>query len=225
MPGVYPIKDAPLDQQVHVELAYLRKDFDELAIGANQRGATAGIESATEAGILEVRAKVREGDWLGLVIDFLKDTGRKLDMQVQANITADEAFKVSGPEGEYWELVRVTDYDQIQGEYEYSINVGAMTPQVPEIERAQWLAFLGVLGANPWLALSEELIKKTARDHHVDNEVLIQQLMDIAKKLMSGQLAPPGAGGQGSQPNVANFNPVAASGGAAMGIANMRGGQ
>jgi hypothetical protein len=217
---VVPVKDAPLDMQVHTEVAYAKQDFTELAIGANQRGATQGIESATEAGILEVRAQVREGDWVGLVTDFLTNIGRKVDQQVQTHITKNEAIKVSGPQGEYWELVRQQDYGKIAGEFEYSINVGQRTPQLPEIERAQWTAFLTLIGNVPWLAMSDELLKEAARLHHIDNEMLVKQIQSIAQKLLSGQFQQQGQ--QGSMPNVSTMNPQAAMGGRAMGVANMR---
>jgi hypothetical protein len=219
---VVPIKDAPLDMQVHTEVAYAKNDFNELSVGANQRGATQGIESATEAGILEVRAQTREGDWVGLVNDFTIDAGRKTDQQVQTHITRDEAIKVTGPEGEYWQLVKQTDYEEIAGEYEYAINAGRGSPQLPEIERAQWMSFLSLLGSAPLLGTSQQLLKETARMFKIDNEILIQELHKLAMQVATGQVQQPGQ--QGSQPNVSRQNPQSAQGGQAFGIANMRGG-
>lgn len=220
--AVWPIKDAPLDMQVHTELAYLRNDFNELAIGANQRGAGAGIDSATEAGIIEVRAKVREGDWVGLVGDFVGAIGRKVDQQVQANMTTDEAVRVTGPQGTFWKQITVDAYEKIEGEYEYSVNMGATTPQLPEIERAQWTAFLTLLGNVPWLALSDELLKEAARLHHIENEVLVKQIQGIAKQVLTGQFQQQGQ--TGGIAGVPTQDPRTATGGG-FGLANMRGGQ
>lgn len=219
---ITPIKDADLSMQVHTEVAYAKGDFTEVGIGVNQRGATQGVDSATEAGILEVRAQAREGDWVGLVNDFMVDTGRKVDQQVQAHITKDEAIKVVGPQGEYWQLVRQTDYTEIDGEYEYAINAGRSSPQLPEIERAQWMAFLSMLGSAPLLGTSQQLLKETARMFKIDNEILIQELHQLAMQIAQGRVQQPGQ--QGSQPNVSRQNPQSAQGGQAFGMANIRGG-
>lgn len=220
-PGVAAIQDAPLDQQIHMEYGYIRQDFMELSMGPNQRGATAGVDSATEAGILEKRTVIREGDRVGLVTDFMKDIGRKLDMQVQVYLREPQAVKVVGPEGEYWEEISPDAYEEIKGEYEYTLDVGATTPQLPEIERAQWISFLNLVAAAPQLALSKQLLKKTAEMHHVNDQVLIDELNMIAQQMMSGAM--PGAGGAGgSTPNV---QPGTAQAGAAAGINNIRGGR
>ena len=221
--AVAPIQDAPLDQNHHMEISYIREDFQELAIGSNQKASGAGVDSATEAGIIEKRTQIREGDKISTVMDFIADTGRKLDQVVQANITKDQAVKVAGgPNGEYWELVRTEDYDEIAGEYEYSIDVGATTPQLPEIERAQWMAFLSLIAGAPQLALSPALMKKMAELYHIYDENMVKEITQIAEKMMSGQLPLPGQ--QGSQPNIMQQNPAAISGGMAAGINNIRGG-
>lgn len=221
--AVTPIQDAPLDQMHIMELNLLRQDFQYLAVGSNQQGSGAGVDSATEAGILEKRSQVKEGDKIGLVGDFMAETGRKLDQIVQANITQDQAVKVAGgPQGEYWELVKTADYAEINGQYQYSINVGATTPQLPEIERAQWMAFLGLIAQNPQLALSPALMKKMAELHRIYDDNMLKELQDIAQKMMGGQIPMPGQ--QGSQPNIMQQNPAAITGGMAAGINNIRGG-
>jgi len=226
--AVNTIQDAPLDQNHIMELNLLNADFQELAVGSNQKGGGTSIDSATEAGIVEKRTQIREGDKIGLVGDFLADTGRKLDQIVEANITKDQAVKVAGgPNGEYWELVRTSDYDQIAGEYQYSINVGATTPQLPEIERAQWMAFLGLIAQAPWMAQSRGLVKKMAELHHIYDENLVNELVQLAtgQIQMAAQQQAMKAGGVGSMPNVMQQNPAAIGGGAAAGINNIRGGQ
>jgi len=222
MQSVFPISDAPLDMQNHTELAYLGQDFNELATGANQRGSTQGVDSATEAGILEKRAVIREGDWVALVQDFVVDIGRKLDQLVQEHINREQAVRIVGPEGESWETIKPTDYDSIEGEYEYSVNVGATTPQLPEIERAQLMSFMSTWVQAPQLfAAAPTLTKHILESHHIYNQVIIDEIKQIGKMIMNGQLQAPGA--QGSAPNTMGTG-AAQTGGKAMGIANMRGG-
>jgi len=224
--AVTPIQDAPLDQATIMELNMLRADFQELAIGSNQMGSGAGIDSATEAGVIEKRTQVREGDKIGLVMEFVVETAKKLDQVVQANITKDQAVKVAGgPEGEYWELVKTTDYSDIEGQYQFSVNMGATTPQLPEIERAQWMAFLGLVVQAPWMAQSPGLVKKMAELHHIYDEALVKELVQLATgqtQMQAQQEA--GVAGVGGMPNVMQQNPAAIGGGMAAGINNIRGG-
>ena len=224
-PPVTAIQDAPLDQNIHIEYAYLRKDFEDVATGANQRGSAQGVDSATEAGVIEKRTLIREGDRIGQVGDFVIGIGRKLDQMIQAHWKKEQAVMVVGPAGEEWITMRPQDYEKIEGEYEYSINVGATTPQLPEIERSQWLSFLGVITNAPQLLLSKTLLKETARMHHIENEALVDELYGIGQQMMSGQIPMPGQ--QGSQPNTQG-TAAARTGGQAGGPGNvmqMRGGQ
>jgi hypothetical protein len=215
--AIFPIKDAPLDQMRYQELGYLRMEMNELYgqnPGENKGIATA--ESATQAGILDKRLEMKEGDSMSMVTDFVKDVARKLDMLVQAHITQDEAVRISGPQGEFWELVRASDYEEIQGEFEYAVNVGATIPRMPQMERASWQAFLTLLSNFPQLMLSPTLLKEMADQHHIENEMLIQELLNIGKQISSGQI--PGPGNTGSQPGVPEDRPVSAMGGQAGGI-------
>jgi hypothetical protein len=222
MQSVFPIQDAMLDMQVHTELAYLKNDFGDLAVGANQRGSSQGVDSATEAGILEKRAVVREGDRVALVQDFVVDIGRKLDQCVQGHITRDQAVKVAGPQGEAWITIKQEDYGNIEGEYEYSVNVGATTPQLPEIERAQLMSFMSTWVQAPQLfAAAPTLTKHILESHHIYNEVIIDEIKQIGEMIMQGKLPMPGA--QGSAPNTAGTG-AAVTGGTAMGVNNIRGG-
>jgi hypothetical protein len=166
----------------------------------------------------------REGDRLSMVMDFITSIGRKLDQLVQANITRDQAVKVTGPQGEFWKLVRVADYEEIDGEFEYSVNVGASTPQLPEIERAQFTAVLGLIASAPFLGMSKNLLKRVAELHHIEDEGLINELHQIIMQMMQGQ--PQAPGGVGSQPNTvdAMTRPASVQGGMAAGVNNVRGG-
>lgn len=221
---IAPIQDAQLDQTYHIELGYLNRDFEDVATGANQRGSSQGVDSATEAGILEMRARAREGDERGLIADWIIDFARKLDALVQANITRDQAVRVTGPQGEFWAHVRQQDYEEIEGEYEYSIDVDTAIPQVPEVERAQWTAFLGLLANAPQMMTSKSLLKKMAELHHINDESMVEELYSIGQKIMGGQMAQPGT--QGSLPGVPSpgTDAAAAVGGTAAGMNNIRGG-
>ena len=207
--SILPIKDAPLDQQRYLEIGALNQDLIELFGGSTDESrGIAGADSATQAGILDKRLEVKEGDAMGEVIDFVLDIARKLDQLVQVHITKDEALRVKGPQGEFWKLVRTEDYESINGEFEYSVNVGSTMPQLPQMERASWIAFLTLLQGFPQLLLSPTLIKEMAELHHLDNEALVNELLQIGKQMMSGQI--PSTSPQGSQPGQGEDRPVSA---------------
>ena len=213
-PVVTAIQDAPLDQNGWQEINYLSNDLNEISgYGGNARG-IADSDSATEADILEKRLNIREGDRLSLVSEWILRAAKKLDQLVQANISRDEAVRITGPQGEMWQAVRPDDYEDIEGEFEYTINVGATSPQLPQLERAQFLALLTLLGNFPQLMLNPQLMKRVFEMHNVEDEVIIQELMKLAQQMMSGQLPMPGQAG--SQPGSPG-QPGAGVAGAAMG--------
>lgn len=214
--AIQPIKDAPLDQQNMIEMGYLNKDMTELFGGtADEARGIAGADSATQAGIMDKRLDVREGDSMSLVIDFVTDLAKKMDQLIQAHITRDEAVAVTGPEGEYWQMIREDDYEKINGEYEYSVNVGSTLPNLPQVERSSWMAFLGVIAQAPQLAMSKRLLKKTAEMHHLEDDSMIDEIYNIAKQMMQMQQQA-AAAKAGDTAGVSRTNPA----GATAGIAN-----
>lgn len=219
--SITPILDAPLDQNHFQELLVLRKDFEDVAVGPNQRGSAQGVDSATEAGIIEKRTLIQEGDDISRVIDFVTRIAEKLDQLIQQYITGDQAVKVTGADGEAsWQFIRANAWDDVDAEYQYSVNVGTAMPQLPEIERSQWLAFLTALSSAPQLALSRKLLMETAKMFHIEDESMVDEIQKIAQQMVSGQLPMPGP--QGSAPGSPAL-PGSAQG-AGMGINNMRGG-
>lgn len=221
--ALVPVKEAQLDPMRYNELSYLKAEMVEMVgHSSSEAQGIANAESATQAAVLDKRLEMKEGDSMSMVVDFVTDIARKLDMLVQTHIDRDEAVKISGPQGEFWELIRQSDYEKIEGEYEYSVNVGATTPRMPHIERASWMAFLGLLSQFPHLATSKRLLTKMAEMHHIEDEAMIAELFEIAKKILNGQSPMPGQ--QGSQPGVPEERPVSAAGGQAGGVQSLMGG-
>lgn len=199
--AIAPISDAPLDSMRYAELNYLRQELTETLGGVTASGAPSGIadaESATQAGIMDKRLDIKEGDARSIVMEFVLDIVRKLDKMVQYNITGDQMVRVTGISGdEGLFLVKETDYDAIHGEYEYKINLGSTVPRLPQLERASFLGFVSFLGNAPQFLTSKRLLKKIAEMHHVDDDAMINEMYMIGQMMM-GQEAGPG----GSPPNV-----------------------
>lgn len=211
--AVNPISDAALDQTNLQELAMLNNDMVEIFGTPSQARGVADSDSATEASILDKRLEVREGDRLSMVVDWITESARKLDQLVQCYMDKDEAVKVTGPQGEFWQVIRESDYEEINGEYAYGVNLGASQPRLPEIERSQWIAFLSqVVTPFPHILTSPSMMKRMAEMFHIEDEAAIEELRQIGLKIMQGVMPMPGGGGGGP-----SDNPVAAVLGAAMG--------
>lgn len=206
------ISDAPLDQQTYTEIMALNNDLVEVLGASDAMRGIARSDSATEAALIDKRLEVREGDRMSMVIEWVAEIARKLDKLVQANISRDEAVRVVGPEGEMWQIVRTDDYEEINGEYEYSVNVGATMPRLPQIERSQWLAFLQVIGGFPQLLTVKPLLKRMAEMHHIEDDQLVDEMYALGQRMMQQE-----AGGTGSAQGVPTNNPITAVMGAAMG--------
>ncbi len=220
VPGstITPIEDAPLDQQGYIEISYLNNDLIELLGGSTDEArGIAGADSATQASILDKRLDMKEGDAISMVVEFVKDIARKLDQLVQAHITQDEAVRITGPQGEFWQMVKATDYQEINGEFEYDVNVGATIPRMPQTERASWMTFLQLVATVPQLLLSKSLLKEMAQQHHIENEALIEEVYKIGQMMMQQQAAGVKTNTPGSIAGVTETKPGTVTGGQAGG--------
>lgn len=218
--AIAAIQDAQLDPMRYQELAYLKAEMVELA-GHNSAESMglANADSATQSAILDKRLEVKEGDAMSMVIDFVICQAEKLDQLIQVHLDQEEAVKVVGPEGDFWQIVRPKDYEEIEGEYSYSVNVGSLMPRMPHIERASWQAFLALLANFPHLALSKRLLTKMAEMHHIEDEAMINELYEIAKRILGGQYPMPGQ--SGSQAGISEDRPISAMGGQAGGVQSL----
>ena len=213
--AVEAINDAPLDQQNIQEIFMLNADMNELLGSPGAARGIADADSATEAAVLDRRMEVKEGDRMSIVIDFIQDVAKKLDQLVQAHIDEDTAVKITGPEGERWEIVKESDYQEINGEFEYSVNIGSTAPRLPDIERSQWIAFLSqVVVPFPHILTAPNVMKRMAEMFHIEDEAALEEFRQLGLKIMQGQVPQPGGGGtpEGGVPN-----PASAILGAAMG--------
>lgn len=207
---VTPIQDAPLAQQDYLEIQAINNDLVEIFGSGDEARGIAGADSATQADIIDRRLEIREGDRMSLVSDFLTDIARKLDQLVKAHITRDEAVRIVGPEGENWQIVRAEDYQDIDGEFEYGINVGATAPRLPQTERAQWTAFMSqVIIPMPHVLTAPHFMRRMAEMYGIEDQAALDELRQIGQQMMSGQVPMPGGQG-GSQAGVPTQNPVSA---------------
>jgi hypothetical protein len=213
--AIAPILDAPLDQASYQEIGLLNNDLVEIFGTPNNARGVSDTDSATEASLQDKYLGIREGDKLSMVTDWLIDIGQKLDMLLQAHMDKTMAVKVIGPRGAEWFTISPEAYQDIQGEYEYSVSAGATKPRIPEMQRAQWIAFMQLVIQMPHMLTAPSFMKRMAEMHGLEDEAALEELRQLGLKMMSGQLPMPGQ--TGSQPGAAENNPIAAVMGAALG--------
>jgi hypothetical protein len=212
---VTPIQDAQLDGQSYQELALLNNDMVEIFGTPNNARGVSDTDSATEASLQDKYLGIREGDKLSMVTDWLIDVGQKLDMLLQAHMDKEMSVKVLGPRGAEWFDISPDAYQEIEGEYEYSVAVGATKPRIPEMQRAQWLAFMQLVTQMPHILTAPNFMKRMAEMHGIEDEAALEEMRQIGLKIMNGQMPMPGGGG--SQAGAAEQNPIAAVLGTALG--------
>lgn len=139
---------------------------------------------------------------MGLVKDWIINCAKKLDQLVQAHIDRDEAVRVEGPEGEIWVTVEEKNYEKIEGEYEYSVNVGASQPRLPDIERSQWIAFLSqVVIPFPGILTKPNIMRRIAEMFHIEDDASLEEFRQLGEAIVGGSMPMPGNQGGGPSNN------------------------
>lgn len=194
--AVEPIKDAPLDSAVYFDTKALRDEFlEQSGVGQLQRAVT-GAESATEAEIVERRARESEVDDGEEYLHFLSNAIQKLDASLESNLTQEGAIKYAGPAGAQWITFGPEHFEKVDGEVMYKVKATEKQKMTAQVERAQMLQLLDILGKNPALALSDVLMRELFDKFpaFAGNEALIQSMKQIAMIILMGQQM--GAGAQ-----------------------------
>jgi hypothetical protein len=179
---VEPIKDAPLDSAQYFDTGRLRIEFDEMSgVGALQRNVP-DADSATEAEIVERRAREGESDDHEAVMEFISAIVTKLHKCIEANLTMDGAVQVTGPAGESWVFFGPEDFEAIEGEFVFEVKADAQPKDTLMVERAQLLQFLEMIAKNPLLGASDTLLRAVAEKFPAvaHNEALIQEVRLLA---------------------------------------------
>lgn len=198
---IQPVPDAPMSGDVSIDLRESRVDFMQVSgTGGDQRG-VAESETATQASIIDTRARVREAsartkvsDWLALVARLMLLVLRHdmaLEFWVRRNIDP------VGPDPE--EVMRIaTLWEQITSDelgdldVDVSIDLASMSPISEEVQRGEWNQVLALL-TNPsllmLLSMSELLLRKTLSLYGVKSEREVREIMRVIQDIMRVQAA------------------------------------
>lgn len=85
---------------------------------------------------------------------------------------------------EKWQFIT---REELTFEADVSVAPGSMRPRNLDVERRNWLEFLRILGQFPQLALSRELLRKTAEKFEITDERMLDELSALAEKMVNIQ--------------------------------------
>ena len=198
---IEPIKDAPLDQAHYFDTTTLHKEFDELCgVGQLQRSRI-GAESATEAQIVEGRAKEGETDEHEMVMSFLARAFKKLHKCIEANLTQEGAVAVTGPAGQSWVYFGPENFEPIDGEFVFDVRAEESQRQTLMVERSQIIQFISVIMGNPLLTMAQGTMRALVETFPAiaGNEMIIQELAMLGQFMVRMQTMGGGGGSEGGK--------------------------
>lgn len=191
-----------------------RDDFNEASSLPGEHNGVADADTATQASIIDINARVRESSDREKVAKFLGRVIKKLLLISKEKMSLPTVIKIhvdplQMPEPLQREVMRVAQgwaaiTHEALGDFEFdcSVDVEALSPATEDLRRNQWLNFIGVMGtpgALPVLA-SETLLKKTAAFFGIRSAreveeirgsvlqaIMVQTQMGMAAKGVSGQ--------------------------------------
>lgn len=189
IPALIPIEDAPLDPAVARNIPQTKEDFMQIAAsGGDQRG-IAESETATQATVIETRARIRESFSQALVARWIAKIGRAtiettkafmaLPFWIQRNVDPLSPTAMM----EAMEIAQT--YQEITSQqlgplsYDVSVSAESMSPINEDVERQDFDQALMTLTSSPMLMLflrfSDMLLRKWLGFRGIRNEKAVQQ--------------------------------------------------
>jgi hypothetical protein len=172
---VVPLKDATISQDIYAQVSNLRSAIRQMG-GVSQAEALAfgNSETATEPALIERAAATIRGDQQDRYEDFMVRGGRKVFMILQTTLdktsipldqqqfellqqrTPTKLEKITGNDGavilQPWLNLSKSD---IQGEYDFSIEVGSTQPINAETRKRDFVQMAGMSQGNPYIKTRE----------------------------------------------------------------------
>lgn len=223
---ITPIPDAPLDPAVARNIAQTEDDFTRVSGISGEAQEVAQSETATQANLIALASKVREGKRRLQVAEFLSELGRVTLLTLRENMAlpfwiqlhVDPYSPLAALEAQQvalsWKQIVNSDLGAIDNDV--TVEISSLSPVAQEQERDSWLAFLNLMTApvGAVIAQSPLLLRKTAGLFGIHNE---RDLSELAKAMqmmamMSALMQAKAAGGGASKGGTAAPGPTPSNG-------------
>lgn len=201
---IQPVPDAPLDSAIWRNVPQTRDDFIEVSgVTSEQRGLSQA-ETATQAQILDSRARIREEFARSRLARWLCKIGKLVLRVIEENFTEDFAIRLTTDslspfapmEAEQtafvWKTIRLAELGEF--EYEVDVELDELSPSNDSIRREAWnqvLALLSNPGILAILASSEAILRRTLKLYGITNERYVIEIKRVAGQLAQMFLGQP----------------------------------
>lgn len=142
---ITPIQDATVSPDYARHEANIKNDYREIVAQTElERGSATGIDSATEAAILDANSRVRSSYQQSITEEFIQESMRVFNQLLRAWLPPGVVIKITGREDSEVEWVDVKRED-IQGEYDVEVIPGSTVPMSPAVRQQQLIQYLQIV--------------------------------------------------------------------------------
>lgn len=194
--AIVPIQDAPLDSAFWRNIPATKDDFVQITGTGGEARGEASSATATQASIIDTRARIRESFsryqvslWLADIIKLLLWTIRdnmtqpfiiKRNVDMQASDAKINALRV----GALWQQIQSEDLEDL--DYEVAVDIESLSPANEDTDRTQWMAWMSSLTPQRVLMMmtSDTILRKDLSFFGIRGEKQIREI----KKALEAQL-------------------------------------
>lgn len=212
--SIKPLEDAKLDSAVAMNVPSTKEDFMEVTASSNnQRSAQSqGMDTATEAAIVEGRFRLREhtartkvSEWLAEICAIalhLIETKASLPFWIERNVDPQGPglMQEFGRVATAWEMITYEMGGSLS--YDVSIDIDSLSPVSQDIQRTEWTQVLALLTQPtimPLLVASDGLLRRTLSLYNIRGDKQVQEIrMALIMTMLAQAQMTAASGGEGA---------------------------
>jgi hypothetical protein len=151
---VFPVKYPSMAPEMFQYTRYIAQNFDEIAGQPAESRGVASANTAAQVNALTSREFLREDYQRSIYAESWRTILKKLVDSLQTNMTIDQAVTILDGDGYAW--MAMASPEMIQGDYDADIDVQDMEPLNKQMDRANLVNMLTIVGQAPLLAADEQ---------------------------------------------------------------------
>lgn len=193
---------------------YIAENFDEIAGQPVQsRGGHTG-GTATEVNAMTSREFLREEFQRGIYAETWRTVLKKLVDSIQTNMTIEQAITILDGDGLAW--VGMITPDMIQGDFDVNIDVQDMEPLNKQMDRANLVNLLTIVGQAPFLAADDQAFEGMCELFGLHDKRIAKGIAQMAQMQMMALMTAKQPGKPGSSAPENEGDAIAQRGGGVM---------
>ena len=200
--AIAPLRDAGTSQDVYMAIRMLKEDIREGGrVSQFEKGIAQKFDTATEPNLIAQAIGIQREERSAILGDFIKHVVRKLGKVLQQTMgekeinLSTEQFeqaqqyapgkleKIVGPDGMQAIMPWLTmSKEDIQGEYEFDIEIGSLQPVNKEIRKRDAIELYNLLAQNPYVDPYEGTKEVLEAFERKDTERLLKDPQAVAQE-------------------------------------------